>query len=318
MFNVYTLENDSLKIRVSSLGGTILSFVDKKDNTDILLGFKDVSEYPNNGEYFGAMVGRNANRIKNAKYSLNGVTYNLEANNGPNNLHSGKDTFAFKEFECDYYENNKLVLKYNAKDLESGFPGNLTFIVIYTLKDNVFKIDYSGTSDQDTIFNVTNHSYFNLDEENILNHEMYIPTNKVCLIDKDGLATDEVIDVNGTSFDFTSYKKISDNFALKHDNLSNGGIDHNYLFEDLNNKLLVKLRNNKYELSVSSNLPNVQIYTANYIFDLDGKRHYKQYAGVAIEPQYTPNAINYNKFLKPILKKNETKAYSIEYKLDRR
>lgn len=317
MTKIYTLENDSLKISVSSLGGTILSFIDKNENVDIALGFKNIDEYPNNSVYFGAMIGRNANRIGNAQFELNGVTYQIEKNDGPNNLHSGKDTFAFKEFEEDYVDKNKLVLKYISKDKESGFPGNLTFICIYELKDNTLTINFSGTSDQDTIFGITNHSYFNLGEENILNHELQVKTNKLCLNDSNGMATDDVIDVKGTSFDFVDYKKIGDNFALKHENLAKGGIDHNYVFEDMNFKEMVKLRNGKYELTVSSDLPDVQIYTGNYFDDVNGKQLYKQYGGVAIEPQFAPNAINYDKFIKPILLKNDTKAYKIEYKLER-
>ena len=314
----YTLENKQLKIEIASLGGTILSFIDKSDNTDIVLGFKTVEEYPNNGYFFGAMIGRHTNRIANGKYQLNGVEYQMEINNGPNNLHSGTDTFAFKEFEEEYYENNKLVLTYHSKDMESGFPGNLTFICIYELKDNKLSINFSGTSDKDTIFNVTNHSYFNLGEETILNHELYVPTNKLCLDDENGMASDEIIDVTNTSFDFTEYKKIKDNFDLKHHNLVAGGIDHNYVYENFDKKLVAKLRNAKRELTIYSDLPDLQVYTACGFDLVDGKKRYPQYGGVALEPQFAPNAINYDKFIKPILKKNETKAYSIEYVLERR
>lgn len=317
MSKIYTLENDYLKIEIASLGGTILSFIDKKDNVDVALGYKNIEEYPNNSVYFGAMIGRNANRIGDARFELNSIVYELEKNDGPNNLHGGKDTFAFKEFDEEYVDKNKLILKYIAKDSEGGFPGNLTFICIYELIKNKLIINFSGTCDKDTIFGITNHSYFNLGDDDILNHELLIKTDKVCLNDEDGMAKDEVIDVKGTSFDFVEYKKIGDNFALKHENLAKGGIDHNYVFETMDFKEMVKLRNDKYELTISSDLPDVQIYTANYFNNENGKRLYRQYGGVAIEPQFAPNAINYDKFKKPILKKEETKAYKIEYKLDK-
>ena len=257
MYKSYCLENEKIKVVISSLGGTILSFVDKSDNTDIVLGYKTAEEYLNNGIYCGAMVGRNANRIANAQFELNGKTYQLEKNDGPNNLHSGNDTFAFKEFQEGLYENNRLVLRYESKDGEGGFPGKLTFNCQYELGDNGLSICFFGISDQDTLFNVTNHSYFNLGDENILNHELLIPTNTMCLNDSNGMATDTEIDVTSTAFDFTSFKKIGDNFKLNHDNLAKGGIDHNYVFEDETVKLVTQLKTEKKVLSVYSDLPDM-------------------------------------------------------------
>ncbi len=319
-YDLYTLENNDLKVVISSLGGTIVSFTDKSLNRDIALGFKKIDDYPGNGEFFGAMVGRCANRIGKGTFKINDKEYHTDINNGPNSLHGGSATYAFKNFELVSREDKKLVLLLKSYDGEAGYPGNFSLIVSYELKNNHFIISYTGESDKDTLCNITNHCYFNLDEktDTILNHEALIPSERICLNDDDGMATDKVIDVKGTSFDFTEWKTFGENFNKKHENLSRGGIDHNYVFENMDMKLLIKMRNKDLELSVYADTPGLQIYTSNFIEDTKGKEDYHQYAGVAIEPQHCPNAINYDGFIKPILKKGDIQKHTFEYVLERR
>lgn len=316
---LHIIENEKIKLEVSTIGATITKFIDKETGTDIVLGFNDEKDYvPSKSPYFGTTVARNANRIGGSKFELNGVTYSLVANNGPNNLHSNGGT-CFKEFNLIESSSSSLTFDIDMKDGEDGFPGNCHLTVIYELIDNKLKLTYKGIADKDTIFNVTNHSYFNLDGGNndIKNHKALIYTNKIALNDENGMASDKIVDVKGTSFDFTTLKKIGDNFDLKHPNLASGGIDHNYVFENFDFKKLVTLTNDKLSLTVSSDLPDVQIYTACTIGDVKGKNNYHSYYGVAIEPQFYPNGINYENILKPIIKANEPVVHVIEYSFEK-
>lgn len=312
---LYKIENDCLLVEISTIGATITKFIDKKTNTDIVLGFNDEKDYcPEKSPYFGTTVARNANRIGNATFKLNDVTYNLVANNGPNNLHSNKGT-SFKDFNLIDKKDNMLKFDINMKDGEDGFPGDLHLIVTYELINNKLKLSYEGLSNKDTIFNVTNHSYFNLDGgiNDVLNHEIKIYTDEVAINDENGMASDKVLKVNDTSFDFREFTVLSKNFDKRHPNLASGGIDHNYVFENLDFKKMISVKNSKLCLTVSSDLPNVQVYTACTFGEIKGKNDYKKFYGIAIEPQFYPNSINYSNYLKPIIKANTKTCHSIEY-----
>lgn len=315
----YTLENEKLLVSVSSLGATLTKFINKKTGIDVVLGFESEEEYlKNNGLYLGATVGRSANRTANGVFKLNGEEYHLPINNGPNSLHGGEG-ISFKQFDVVESDTTHIILKRELKDLEDGYPGNLTLTVKYSLNDDKLRIDYEGLSDKDTLFNITNHSYFNLNrnDESALNNEIKVYSNKVAKINDDTLALDDVFCVVGTGFDFTEFKQVGENLKLKEANFSNGGIDHNYLFENLEDKKLCTMKSNELELNLYSDLPGMQIYTANYFENQVGKYDevYTQYYGVALEPQYFPNAINLDKYLKPIIKANEVTKHYIEYSL---
>lgn len=315
---LYSIENEKIKIEVSTIGATLTKFIDKKTNTDIVLGFNDEKDYnPTISPYFGTTVGRNANRIGNCKFELNGETYTLVNNDHGNNLHSNGGC-CFKEFELLEKTDSSLLFSIDMKDTEDGFPGNCNLKVKYELVDNKLDLTFEGISDKDTIFNITNHSYFNLDGgiNDALNHKVTIYADKVALDDENGMASDKVIDVKGTSFDFTSEKVLKDNLALNHPNLVLGGIDHNYVVENMEFKKLVKLSNDKLKLTISSDLPDVQVYTACSFGKINGKHEYSQYYGIAVEPQFYPNGINYNGLLKPIIKANEITSHRIEYLLE--
>lgn len=319
---LYTLENDRLKVELSSLGATITKFIDKATNTDIVLGFDTEEEYiENRGVYIGTTIARSSNRIGGGKFKLNGEEYTLALNDGPNNLHSGEGISCT---ELDLYDQteNSITFSYTLKDGYDGFPGNLFLKIQYELISNRLVILYTAISDKDTIFNVTNHSYFNLDggKNDALNHELKINTNKVAVGDENTLALDETRDVTGTAFDFLDFRNIGENIKIGDDNLSVGGIDHNYSFENLNHKELLTLRNDKLSLTMSSDLPDLQVYTSNCLGDRKGKygNEYHKYWGVALEPQFYPNAINYGGFLKPILKANEEIRHHIVYEIDKR
>lgn len=336
MSEIISIENEKIIVKLLSTGATLMSFYIKSLDVDIALGFDDPEMYLAKGNAsMGKSVGRCANRIGNARFDLNGKEYKLLANNGPNCLHGGEVRFGDREWTVKERSINKVIFAYDSKDMESGFPGNLHVEAIYELNDNELVLTYTGLSDADTIFNMTNHAYFNLNKvkTDILTHELKIPAERINLNDENGMAMDKVIDVKGTPFDFRNFKMIGDAVSANGvvlnqycrgilDNIvpTDGSdkrlvdnLDTNYLYENSVEKTLCVLKNDILQLEIKSDLPGVQVYTGKSL-DIEGRDgHYGMYAGVAMEPQFCPNAINYSDFMKPILKANEKVAHIIRY-----
>lgn len=340
MSKIIAIENDKIVIKLLSTGATLMSFYIKSLDRDIVLGFDEPEKYLAKGNAsMGKSVGRCANRIGNARFNLNNKEYNLQANNGPNCLHGGEVRFGDREWQVKEKSINKVVFSYDSEDMESGFPGNLHVEAIYELNENELILTYTGLSDKDTIFNMTNHAYFNLNQvkTDILNHELKIPAERINLNDENGMASDRVIDVKGTPFDFRNFKMIGDAVSANGvvlnqycqgimDNIvpTDGSdkrlidnLDTNYIYENSVEKVLCVLRNDVLQLEIKSDLPGVQVYTGKSL-DIDGRDgHYGMYAGIAMEPQFCPNAINYSDFMKPILRANEKVAHTIRYKVNK-
>lgn len=316
---IYTIENKSIKATLSSQGATLLKL--EYENRDVVIGFDNEKDYKKNSTiYAGATIGRCANRIGKGKFTINGIEYHSPINNGPNSLHGGEG-FAYVEFAVKRQSEEAITFTYHDADLNNGYPGNLDLDITYRLNENTLFYEIEAICDKDSMLNITNHSYFNLDGKgDILNHEFKIYTDKVAINDEDGMATDKVINTEGTSFDFIDFRKFKDNFNLKHDNLVSGGIDHNFVFENMDDKVCCELRNDDISLTVKSDLPDIHVYTACGFDGFKGKNDsiYNQYGAVALECQYYPNAINYDSFIKPIIKKNEKVKHYISYTLERR
>lgn len=311
---IYVLENDYLKAYISDLGATLVKLIDKKTSTDIVLGYDTDQEYIDNALYLGASVGRNANRIGNAKFNLNGKDYQLAVNDNMNSLHGGGvNGFSFKRWNKELESKEELTLSYFSKDGEEGFPGNLNVEVTYKLDKNNLIWSYSGHSDADTVFNMTNHSYFNLGDDDIYNLELKITTDKYSPVDEYGLTLDEVKPVESSAYDFRQFTNVKENI----DKLPNG-IDNNYVWETTDDKLMATLRNNKLSMNVYSDMPDMHLYTGNFLNGSMGKynKPNKKHAGLCLECQFYPNAINYSKYIKPILKKDETVTYYIRYEVE--
>ena len=311
----YTIENNYLKAIISDLGATLVSFIDIESGVDMVLGYEKDEDYIENfADYFGCIVGRNANRIKDGKFVLNDVEYQLSINDGPNNLHGGGlNGFSYKRWTLEEINSNSITFSYFSKDKEEGFPGNLKTIVKYELKDNNLLISFSGTCDQDTLFNITAHSYFNFGDKDILNHSLLINTDKYSPTTDNALTLDEVLDVKDTPYDFSSPRIIKDNL-LKLEN----GIDNNYVWETINDKHMCQLSYNNLQLNIYSDLPDLHVYTGDFLSNRHGKDNkiYDKNAGIALECQYYPNGINYNnKYLLPILRKDETMSHYIRYEI---
>ena len=337
MIETIKIENEKFVVKLLSFGAILQSFYVKEYGVDIALGLDSTEKYLVKGSAsMGKSIGRCANRIGDAKFNLNGLEYKLLANNGPNCLHSGEVSFGDVEWTIKEKTNTKVIFAYDSPDMESGFPGNMKVEASYELKGDELIVTYEGLSDKDTIFNMTNHTYFNLnkDKKNIFDLELDIPATSVNLNDNNGMAMEKIIDVVGTAFDFRKFKKIGDvvnenGLELNQycNNLFNGisnplkgnnyidNIDNNFVYENNTEKVLCKLKNDKIKLEIISDLPGVQVYTGKSL-NIEGKDgYYGKYAGIAMEPQFCPNAINYSRFMKPILKAGEIVKHIIKYKV---
>ena len=317
---IYTIENEYLRVKVSTVGATLVSFIDKKTNTDIVLGFDDQASYfKNTGSHLGATVGRNANRIADGSFVINGEKYQLSLNEPGICLHSGVGDLSFRGYTLKELKEDEIVLSLFDGDMSGGFPGNLNLEVSYSLKNNQLIYSFTGLCDKDSILNITNHSYFNLNGgvDTVFDQELKVYTDKVAL-NVGPMASDEVINVKGTAFDFTALSKMNDVLSIGHSNLSKGGLDHNYVFEDMSFKKMAELHSDKLSLTVESDLPGMHIYTGNYLGHLEGKngRIYEDYYGICFECQYYPNGINYDNFIKPYIYKNIEVNHKIVYTLE--
>jgi len=314
---LYTLVNDKgTKVTITNYGGTVTSFVtaDKNGNkSSIIIGFDSLQQYLQKPPYFGALIGRYGNRIGDAKFSLDGKTYQLSANDGKNTLHGGLKGFDKVVWDASVPSDSvpSLTLKYLSKDGEEGYPGNLNVTVQYTLtNDDELKIEYNAETDKATPVNLTNHSYFNLSGDvnnTILGNTLMIDADHYTPVDSTLIPTGEIKAVKGTPFDFTSPKKIGrDIDSVK------GGYDHNWVLnkKDTSLQKVAELSDSisGRSLEVYTTQPGLQFYTGNF---LDGKfinrdrKPIKQHTALCLETQHFPDSPNKPNFPSTILKPGE-------------
>jgi aldose 1-epimerase len=292
-------------------------------STNVLLGFDNLAQYQetNKRPYYGATVGRYANRIAGAKFKLNGTEYKLPNNDGNNTLHGGSRGFDMHNWQATPLPNGKepaIKLRYESKDMEEGFPGNVKVEVTYTLTDqNGIKIDYSATTDKATPLNLTNHAYFNLDgagKGNILKQELQINADTYLPVDKELIPLGKPATVEGTPFDFRSFKEIGKDL----DSVS-GGYDHNWDLRYKDGKLIeaiiARSAQSKRELKMFTTEPGVQIYISQ---GQDGSLHgvggtYEKYCGFTLEAQHYPDSPHHPEYPTAILKPGETYTQSTIY-----
>ncbi len=323
---IYEISCGFISLGVLSFGA-IINYV-KFKGRDIALGFKKIKDYLAANAYIGANVGRNANRIKNAKFTLDGKEYFLSANEGKNQLHGGVVGFDKKFYDVEIFKNG-VVLSYVSPDGEEGYPGKLDYRVEITADSDGFCIRYKAKSDKDTVFNPTCHMYFNLDGEGKsalknkikLNAEYYTPT------DDELIPTGEILPVIGTPFDFLTEKSVDYYFndkAFSAETATKNGYDHNFLVTRCSDVTVEKdfyiasifSSDNLLEMKVESDAPAFQLYTAGSLDARNGKSgDYKAGYGICVEPQFVPNAINSYAlaFEKPILRKGENGERFIKY-----
>lgn len=317
----FEIRNDELRIRVTNLGCHILSIFAKDRNgkqEDVVLGFDEIEDCKQDGTYMGAIVGRVANRIKGGSFELNGTTYHLAVNNGPNHLHGGEIGFDQKLFHYEIIENG-ILFSYLSPDMEEGYPGALELKVKYVLSDNSLIMEYEAQSDKDTLCNITNHSYFNLSagKEKIYDHYLKIQADQIACVDENCCTTGKFMDVKNTPFDFHEYHQIGERI---HDDCEQlklaSGYDHSFMVKGDENQLSLYDKKSGRKLTVSTTLPAVQIYTGNFLNEgCNGKcgKPYENRDGVAIEPQFLPDSIHIEKEPKVILRKGEIYKSTTKY-----
>ncbi len=321
---LYTLKNaHGVEIQAMNYGGIIVSIrvPDRKGQfADVVLGHDKLEGYIPNPPYLGAIVGRYANRIANGTFTLDGKTYTLPKNDGPNTLHGGVTrTFDKVVWDAEPLKGkNGIAFSYLSKDGDEGFPGNLKVKVTYTLTDaNELAIDYEATTDKATPINVSQHSYFNLAGEgtgDILNHEIMINADRFTPVDKTLIPTGELRAVKGTPFDFTTPMKIGSRINDKDEQLELArGYDHNFVLNRKGAGMILAAR--VYEptsgrtLEVTTTQPAVQFYTGNFLDgSVTGKEGhvYKYRYGLCLETQHFPDSPNHPDFPNTILQPGET------------
>ncbi len=319
--DLYTMTNTrGMEVRAMNYGGIIVSLrlPDKKGVlADVVLGFDTLDAYLNNTPYFGAIIGRYANRIANGKFALDGVEYRLARNNGMNSLHGGLKGFDNVLWRAERFENNHgigVVFTYTGKDGEEGYPGNLKATVTYTLTDqNELQIEYEATTDKATPVNLTNHSYFNLAGEgngDILKHELMLNADRFTLVDSALIPTGELRLVARTPFDFTKPTAIGARIDANNKQLAIAhGYDHNFVLNRKSSGLELAGRVNERQtgrvLEVYTTEPGVQFYTGNFLDGtITGKNGhaYKKHSALCVETQHFPDSPNHPHFPSTILK----------------
>lgn len=317
---LFTLENgNGMRADVIDYGANLVRlFVPDKNGKpdDVVLGFDDVAGYEENGCFFGSFIGRHGNRIGNAEFTLNGVKYELEKNDGKNNLHGGTPGYNKVMYDAETTENSVSFSRISP-DMEQGYPGNLDICVTYTLTDeNELKISYRAKSDKDTLCNVTNHSYFNLkghDGGTITDHKVWIQADGFTETSKDLIPNGTIADVTGTPMDFRTKKTIGQDIDADYEPLLiGGGYDHNYALKKKAGEVekVAELSEDTTgrTMEVYTDLPGMQLYTGNSITKENGKNgaQYTKRGGVCFETQFFPNSVNIPSFESCVLKAGET------------
>lgn len=286
---------------------------DKDGNIrDVCLGFDDVAGYERYADaYLGAVVGRNANRIKNACFKLNGITYHLSANEGKNQLHGGVQGFDSYVWDCVQQE--RMISFYRISEhMEEGYPGLLRVTVNYELTStNELYITYTAMSEEDTIVNLTNHAYFNLaGAGDVTGHTLQVNGGRITPVGEDLIPTGELASVDNTDFDLRQPRALGPALAGEHPMLvSAKGFDVNYILEGEGMRAAAVLASPKSGIRMTcyTDQPCLQVYTGNYLDAEGGKGgvHYGQHAGVCLETQRYPNAINCPSFPSVVLRAKE-------------
>ena len=319
--DLYTLTNpNGMEAAISTYGGIVVSLKtpDRSGKLgDVVLGFDDLKGYLGASPYFGALVGRYGNRIAKGKFSLDGVEYTLAKNNGENSLHGGLRGFDKRVWTAKEVSPESLELSYFSKDGEEGYPGNLSATVTYTLTDNnELKIDYSATTDKDTVLNLTNHSYFNLAGEgqgDILGEMVMINADRFTPTDSGLIPTGELRSVEGTPFDFRKPHAIGERINSTDEQIVMAkGYDQNFVLNRTGNGLELAARVTDPKtgrvMEVLTTQPGLQFYSSNF---LDGTIHgkggkvYGPRAAFCMETQHFPDSPNHPSFPSTELKPGE-------------
>jgi len=303
---LYTLSAGDLKLSLTNYGATWTSLIVPSRSggrDDVLLGFSGLDGYLNDTKFIGVTIGRFANRIKGAAFSLNGKTYRLEANDGKNTLHSGRRGFDKLLWKSEAYEESEGVyvrFELESPDGDCGFPGKLKAVVTYGLtKSNEVVADYQVKADEPCPVNLTNHAYFNLAGEGngtVLSHEVILHSSFYVEVDRHSIPTGRLVPVKSGAFDFKSRKRINADFGIF------GGYDHCFVVDGIPGKLRpcaeVYEPDSGRTMNVFTTQPGVQFYTGNHLKNVTGKQGscYVKHSGFCLETQHFPDSPNQGSF----------------------
>ncbi len=309
----FTLENQNgAKVTLLTYGAIISGIhIPMADGSvrNVVIGYDDLAAYEEDNFYLGSTVGRVANRIANGSFTLGGKTYELAVNNGPNHLHGGLVGFNQKVWEAEIFAENAVKMSVLSKDGDEGYPGDMVINVTFELReDDQLVIEYHATASADTVINLTNHSYFNLDgrsSKSCLDHELKLEAKTFAVADETAIPTGEQREVAGTPFDFSSFKKLGQDIAADDEQIKFGnGYDHHYIMGDFTAKPRLnaeaKSADGQLRMKVYSTMPGFQLYTGNYL----GEKFEARQA-FCIETQNAPDAINQTVFPSAVLARGE-------------
>lgn len=308
--SLYTIRKGDITAAVTDFGATLVQlFVPDREGKaqDVVLGYDNATGYQNGSCFFGAIVGRGANRIGGASFSLNGKEYALQKNENGNSLHSGPDCYHLRMWKVLEHTESSITLSLHSPDGDQGYPGNADIRVTYSIEGGrVLRIAYHALCDQDTVFNMTNHSYFNLagqeNTELAYRQELSLPARFFTACDSESIPT-ENRNVEGTPMDFRIPKPICRDGDADYDALHlQGGYDHNFEVFCSPAATLCDPASGR-AMAVITDLPGVQFYAGNFI-DETGKGgiHYGKHSGVCLETQFYPDSVNHREWPQPFVK----------------
>jgi aldose 1-epimerase len=327
---LYALQNDRLRVTLTNYGARLVSLnVKGKDSTetDVILGYDTAEEFKQNASnYYGAIVGRYGNRIGNASFTLNGTTYELEKNNGENSLHGGTNGVYNRVWDVEQASDTAITLAYTSPDGEAGYPGTVKMKVSYSLtSEGGLVIDYDGSTDKETVLNLTNHAYFNLNGEGdptILDHELQIDADAITEVNETLIPTGKSLAVEGTAFDFRKPQTIGARIDTDHEQLKVGkGYDHNFELkkaDKFRKVATVYAPKTGIEMQILTTEPGLQFYSGNFMTEDDpkgkGGKGYPFRSAFCLETQHFPDAPNQPSFPSTVLKPGETYTSKTEYR----
>lgn len=330
---LFTLKNtNGVTASITNWGATLVSLLVPDKNgklLDVVLGFDNLDDYLINHCYFGATIGRNGNRIGTASFKINDEMFYLDKNErNKNNLHSGFNGYQKRLWDYSIDEGkNSVSFKLLSPNMDQGFPGNFNITVTYTLSDdNGIEITYDGISDKDTIANMTNHSYFNLNGHNsgsIINHDLQINSHQFAIVDEESIPTGKLEDVTNTPLDFTNFRRIADDIDSDFEQLKiTKGYDHSFLVDKKTDSIekvaTLRSEDSGITMEVYSDCLAVQFYAGNYIDEIPqvgkGGFTYGNRSALCLETGFLPNSINEPNFACPILKANDRYLSKTIYK----
>jgi len=323
-----TLTNrNGLQAQITNYGAKIVSLIvpnKQGEKVDVVLGFSTFEEWQKQETYFNAIIGRYANRIKDGKFALDGVEYQLPINNGTNSLHGGVHGFNEKVWEIVGQSTYSVSLHYRAKDGEEGYPGNLDVYVTYSLtKDNALSIVYEAKTDKPTILGFTNHAYFNLEGEGggtVHNHQLQVFADEYTPFDDTACPTGEILPVEGTPMDFRQMTRVGDRIDDPFF-VPGRGIDNCWALTGWNAKIAslrhaATLEAADRKMEVWTTTPGLQVYTGNWVEQNVGKsgKQYDVQHAICLETQYFPDSPNHTNFPSPILRPGEIYYSRTDYR----